>query len=98
VRDDWHGRGVGTALLAAAIDLADNWLNYTRIELTVYTDNDVVLALYTKFGFEIEGTLRAFAFRGGGYIDAYTMARIAPARKATAAKVMPNKDKRKRPS
>ena len=30
VRDDWHGRGVGTALLAAAIDLADNWLNYTR--------------------------------------------------------------------
>ena len=98
VRDDWHGRGVGTALLAAAIDLADNWLNYTRIELTVYTDNDVALALYRKFGFEIEGTLRAFAFRGGGYIDAYTMARIAPARQATSAKVMANKDKRKRPS
>ncbi len=25
VRDDWQGRGVGTKLLAAALDLADNW-------------------------------------------------------------------------
>ena len=24
VRDDWQGRGVGTALMAAALDLADN--------------------------------------------------------------------------
>ncbi len=86
VRDDWHGRGVGSALLAAAIDLADNWLNYTRIELTVYTDNDVALALYRKFGFEIEGTLRDYAFRGGRFIDAYTMARIAPSRSGVAAK------------
>jgi GNAT superfamily N-acetyltransferase len=40
VRDDWQGRGVGTALLEAAVDLADNWLNLTRLELTVYTDNE----------------------------------------------------------
>ena len=33
VRDDRQGRGVGTALLTAAIDLADNWLNYQRLEL-----------------------------------------------------------------
>ena len=39
VRDDWHGKGVGTALMEAALDLADNWLNHSRIELTVYTDN-----------------------------------------------------------
>ena len=78
VRDEWHRRGVGSALLAAAVDLADNWLNFKRIELTVYTDNAVALALYRKFGFEIEGTLRAYAFRGGRFIDAYTMARIAP--------------------
>ena len=98
VRDDWHGRGVGTALLDAAIDLADNWLNYTRIELTVYTDNDVALALYRKFGFEIEGTFKAYAFRRGRFIDAYTMARIAPSRKGAAAKTVAGADKRKRPS
>jgi GNAT superfamily N-acetyltransferase len=39
VRDDWQGKGVGTALMEAALDLADNWLNLTRIELRVYTNN-----------------------------------------------------------
>jgi putative acetyltransferase len=39
VRDDWQGMGVGTHLLRTALDLADNWLNLTRVELTVYTDN-----------------------------------------------------------
>jgi L-phenylalanine/L-methionine N-acetyltransferase len=39
VRDDWQGRGIGTALMEAALDLADNWLNLTRIELRVYVDN-----------------------------------------------------------
>ena len=38
-RDDWQGKGVGTALMEAALDLADNWLNLSRVELTVYTDN-----------------------------------------------------------
>jgi len=39
VHDDWQGKGIGTALMEAALDLADNWLNLTRIELRVYTDN-----------------------------------------------------------
>jgi putative acetyltransferase len=33
------------------------------------------IALYKKFGFEIEGTHRRFAFRGGEYVDAYSMVR-----------------------
>ena len=36
VRDDWHGKGVGKALLRNAIDLADNWLDLMRLELTVW--------------------------------------------------------------
>jgi putative acetyltransferase len=76
VRDDWQGKGVGTALMEAALDLADNWLNLTRVELEVYTHNQAGIALYEKFGFEIEGTLRRFAFRAGCYVDAYSMARI----------------------
>ena len=76
VRDDWQGSGVGTALMEAALDLADNWLDLTRIELSVYTDNAAGIALYEKFGFEIEGTHRRYAFRNGGYVDSYSMARI----------------------
>jgi len=76
VRDDWQGKGVGTALMRAIIDLADKWLNLTRIELTVFTDNEPAIALYRKFGFQIEGTLRKFAFRDGEYVDAYAMARV----------------------
>ncbi len=76
VRDDWQGKGVGTALMGAALDLADNWLNLTRIELRVYVDNSAAVALYKKFGFEIEGTHRRLAFRNGEYVDAYSMARI----------------------
>lgn len=78
VRDDLQGRGVGTALMEAALDLADNWLGLTRIELTVYTDNEIGIALYEKFGFEVEGTHRRYAFRDGEYVDAYSMARLRP--------------------
>ncbi len=76
VRDDWQGKGIGTALMEAAVDLADNWLGLTRIELEVYTDNQAGITLYEKFGFEMEGTHRRFAFRAGEYVDAYSMARI----------------------
>jgi putative acetyltransferase len=78
VRDDWHRRGVGSALLAAGIDLADNWIGYSRLELTAYTDNAAALALYRKFGFEVEGTARRYALRSGEWVDAYMMARHAP--------------------
>jgi putative acetyltransferase len=76
VHDEWQGRGIGAALMKAGVDLADRWLNLIRLELTVYTDNVRAIALYEKFGFEIEGTLRRFAFRDGTYIDAHSMARL----------------------
>lgn len=76
IHDQWHGKGIGTALMQALLDLADNWLNLTRIELTVYTDNEPALALYKKFGFAIEGTHRQYAFRNGEYVDSYCMARL----------------------
>lgn len=76
VRDDWQGKGVGTALMKAAIDLADKWLNIVRLELEVYTDNEAAVKLYKKFGFRIEGTCIGYAFRDGRYVDAYLMARL----------------------
>lgn len=78
VRDDWQGRGVGTALLRAAIDLADGWLQLRRLELQVYADNAAGLALYARHGFVEEGRHRDFAFREGSYVDAMSLARIRP--------------------
>jgi L-phenylalanine/L-methionine N-acetyltransferase len=76
VHDDHCGRGIGTALLAALVDAADNWLNIRRLELTVYVDNEPGIRLYKKFGFEIEGTRRADAFRAGKFVDSFMMARV----------------------
>lgn len=78
VRDDWQGRGVGTALMRAAVELADDWLQVTRLELSVYTDNEPALALYRRFGFEVEGTKRRDVFRAGEYVDLHLMARLHP--------------------
>lgn len=76
VRDDWQGKGAGSALMQAAVDLADKWLNLSRLELEVYTDNEPGIRLYKKFGFVIEGTLKRFAYRDGTYVDAFGMARL----------------------
>ena len=76
VHDKWQGQGVGTAMMEAAMDLADNWLALTRLELTVFVDNEAAIALYKKCGFEIEGTHQKYGFREGKYVDTYAMARL----------------------
>jgi putative acetyltransferase len=73
-----QGQGVGTALMQALCDYADGWAQVLRIELGVYTDNHRAIALYERFGFQIEGTHRAYALRDGVYIDSHTMARLHP--------------------
>lgn len=78
VDQDHQGQGVGTALLAAAVDLADQWLNIHRIELTVMVSNRRAIRLYERFGFEIEGRPRDFSFTAGAYADACSMARLRP--------------------
>jgi len=83
VHNEWQGKGVGTALMRACVDLADKWLNLTRLELEVYTDNEQAIGLYERFGFEREGTLRQHAFRDGHYVDSYLMARLRPSSSAT---------------
>lgn len=73
-----QGQGVGSALMAAMVDWADNWAQLLRLELTVYTDNAPAIALYRKFGFVLEGTMQAFALRNGVYVDTHCMARLHP--------------------
>ena len=76
MHDAYAGRGAGTALLAAVIELADNWLNLRRLELSVYADNARAIGLYERVGFEREGLNRAYSWRNGAYVDSLAMARL----------------------
>jgi putative acetyltransferase len=74
----WWGRGVGSELMRRLLEWADNWAGLLRIELGVFSDNARAIALYRKFGFEHEGTQRAWALRDGAYTDSLMMARLHP--------------------
>jgi putative acetyltransferase len=73
---DHRGRGVGGALMTEMVELADEWLQLTRLGLTVWTTNAPAIALYERHGFQIEGTMRNYAFCEGGYVDAHVMGRV----------------------
>jgi ribosomal protein S18 acetylase RimI-like enzyme len=54
VAREWRGRGVGSALLAAAIEWArDQGLH--KLSLQVFAHNSAAIGLYRKFGFVEEG-------------------------------------------
>jgi RimJ/RimL family protein N-acetyltransferase len=50
----WRGRGVGTALLTAAIEKARGE-GLHKLSLEVFPHNEAAIALYRKFGFVEEG-------------------------------------------
>ena len=64
-------------MLIALLEMADDWWALCRIELTVNADNGAAISLYERMGFEREGVLRDYALRGGEFIDAVSMARLA---------------------
>jgi ribosomal protein S18 acetylase RimI-like enzyme len=54
VAREWRGRGVGSALLAAAIEWAREQ-GLHKLSLGVFAHNDAAIALYRKHGFVEEG-------------------------------------------
>ncbi|MCM5551936.1 GNAT family N-acetyltransferase [Pleomorphomonas sp. NRK KF1] len=74
----WRGKGLGKALLDTAIAAAER-SDFSRIELTVFSDNLRAIALYEASGFICEGTMRAAARFGDEYRDVIQMARLGSA-------------------
>jgi len=75
IKEEFHGRGVGTKLL----NELDRWAleqGIHRLELTVMTHNVKALTLYEKCGFVIEGVKKDSMFVDGEYIDEYYMGKI----------------------
>ena len=73
VAADRRGRGIGRALLHAAVDWARE-IGVTKLELHVFPWNEPAIRLYERFGFEREGVRRGHYLREGEEVDAILMA------------------------
>lgn len=73
-----RGRGVGSRLLATALEAAYA-RGWRRTELVVRSDNAPAIALYRHFGFEVEGHCRQYLRLDGVDHDALLMARLTAA-------------------
>jgi ribosomal protein S18 acetylase RimI-like enzyme len=74
VSPDVRGRGVATALLAAAEQCARTH-GARKLSLRTFSTNPQAIRLYTRFGFEQEGVLRAEFLIGGQYVDDILLAK-----------------------
>ena len=73
VARDWRGRGVGAALLQAAIDWAREH-DLHKLSLSVFAHNDAAIGLYRKVGFVEEGRrVKHFRRSSGELWDAIEM-------------------------
>jgi ribosomal protein S18 acetylase RimI-like enzyme len=67
VKKGFRGRGIGEALMRAAIDRSRG--RFEIIELAVVSTNQGAKQLYEKLGFTTYGTRKYALKRGGGYYD-----------------------------
>ncbi len=77
VDSDHRRRGIGRALLEAAVAWAES-AGVHKLELHVFPYNEPAIALYEKFGFVKEGYRRNHYRRGKEYVDAVLMAYEVP--------------------
>lgn len=61
----WRGRGVGSALVEAAIEWGQG-RGLHKLSLAVFPHNRAAIALYRKHGFEVEGRRRRHIRRASG--------------------------------
>ncbi|MBW8826336.1 MAG: GNAT family N-acetyltransferase [Acidobacteria bacterium] len=75
ILEGYRGRGVGTALMTAAIEWAEQ-AGASRLVLEVFPHNEAAIRLYRKFRFtEIERRVGAHRRRSGEVWDGIVMAR-----------------------
>ena len=77
-RQFW-GKGYGTEILDAMIEMAFNTYQLHRLEADIDPDNAASLALLKKFGFREEGLFRERWLMGDEWRDSVMMALLAPA-------------------
>ena len=74
VRKEWWGSGLAKLLLSEMETFAKA-IGIIRIEATVNCINERGVALYSKFGYEIEGTAKGFKIVDGNELDSFFIAK-----------------------
>ena len=77
VHPDYRGRGIGSRLLAAALQKADE-IGLERVELQAFATNTTAIQLYERYGFVQEGLRRRVRKIDGYYDDNVLMCRLLP--------------------
>ena len=72
---EWHGRGIGSALLADLIARAQRIGHHTIIG-SISADQPASIALHAKFGFVETARLREVGFKFGRWLDVVWMQRM----------------------
>ena len=72
---DYHGHGIGTALLNTQIEWARSQ-GFRRMSLSVSPSNSAAIHIYKKAGFILEGTTRDSIKLGSRYEDSHIMGLI----------------------
>ena len=73
VLSTYRGRGIGTRLLSRVIEAA--WAyGLKRLELEVFSDNEIAIAMYKKNGFDVEGVKKFARYHDSLYQDIVIMA------------------------
>jgi L-amino acid N-acyltransferase YncA len=77
VDDDYHGRGIGTALLRQQTDAADQAGLWT-LQTSIFTENRISLGIHHAAGFRTVGIRERIAQRDGVWHDTVLVERRAP--------------------
>jgi len=74
VIEGYRGRGIGTKLVAHALEWAKKRKEVEKVALGVFSNNERAFRLYEKFGFEVEGVKRKQYHIAGKHEDEIDMA------------------------
>ena len=76
VKKEYWNNKIGSALMSKALEFVYDSEHIAKVDLQVSIDNKYAIALYKKFGFEIEGKNKTPFFIVGDFVDYLNMGKI----------------------
>ena len=74
--DEYRHGGYGSETEALVLRYVFDTMNLHRLQCEVFSDNEAVIGLHQKFGFQVEGVFRDYVFKDGAYRDVTYLAML----------------------